>query len=55
LRYANLSYADLRGTDLSDADLRDANLTHADLRGALREHDPPIGWEIVHGRLERAI
>ena len=45
LRYADLSYADLRGAnlryaDLHNADLRYANLSYADLRGAdLRSAD----------------
>ena len=54
LSSADLRGADLRGAYLSGADLSGADLSGADLSGAYRASDPPVGWRVAAGRLERA-
>ena len=54
LTNADLRGANLRGAGLRTANLRGADLGNADLGGSLWEGaDPPAGWVVVDGRLEK--
>ena len=55
LTCANLTGGNLFGADLFRANLSKVNLSGADLSGAWRDGDAPTGWEIIKGRLRKAM
>lgn len=50
---ADLTRTNLFGANLTGADLSDAHLFGANLTGAYRVGNPPVGWIVESGRLQR--